>query len=215
MNAEKILTYIGWLLYDEKEHKIQEALTSLSQQLSNLASSPQEATYQKGVSDALIHLQQQVGALMNTYDAVQWRGVATIGAMPFFSEEIIDGIKKTISENSMTPTIAQSYVAGIVTKRAEYLENLERTRKGLKALSIEPDHMEDEAEIGFQIPRPIFHNNLDGLVDELRAIRRIIRAFSELANGSAEEINVRQISTSDPIFYFGLGRLLFPRSAGR
>ena len=214
MNAEKILTYIGWLLLDEKEHKIQEALTILSQQLSNLVSAPQEPTYQKGVADSLLELQNRVSALIATYDAVQWRGVATIGAMPYFSEELVSSIKDTIGANSMTPTIAQSYVAGILAKRAEYLENIERTRAGLKALSIKPDHMEDEAEIGFQIPRLIFHNNLDGLVDELRAIRRIIRAFSELASGSPEEIHVRQISTSDPIFYFGLGALTISQIGG-
>lgn len=214
MNAEKILTYIGWLLSDEKENKIQDALTSLNQQLSNLVSSPQEPTYQKGVADGLSHLKNQLSELMDTYDAVQWRGVASIGAMPFFSTELFDGIRNTIIENSMTPTVAQTYVAEIVTRRANYLEDLEQTRRGLRALSIKPDHMEDEAEIGFQIPRPIFHNNLDGLVDELRAIRRIIRAFSELANGSAEEIHVRQISTSDPIFYFGLGALTISQIGG-
>jgi hypothetical protein len=38
----------------------------------------------------------------------------------------------------------------------------------------------------------------------LDVVKNIIRAFSEAATGSVEPIEVRQISTSDPLFFFGM-----------
>jgi hypothetical protein len=42
------------------------------------------------------------------------------------------------------------------------------------------------------------------MIKELRDINHIIRAFSEVATGAPEEVRVRDISSSDPQFFFGL-----------
>lgn len=52
------------------------------------------------------------------------------------------------------------------------------------------------------MPRDLFKNELEPLIKELGEIRFILRAFSELATGAVEPIEVRQISTSDPQFFF-------------
>jgi hypothetical protein len=54
------------------------------------------------------------------------------------------------------------------------------------------------------LPRSLFNNDFEKLIDELEELDFILRAFSELAIGSAETIEVHQISTSDPQFFFGL-----------
>jgi hypothetical protein len=59
-------------------------------------------------------------------------------------------------------------------------------------------------EIGFLIPRDLFDGILDQLIKELGVINRIIRAFSEVTIGGAQPIEVRQISTSDPVFFLCL-----------
>jgi hypothetical protein len=51
------------------------------------------------------------------------------------------------------------------------------------------------------LPRELFKNELESLIKELGEIRFILRALSELATGSAEPIEVGQISTSDPQFF--------------
>jgi hypothetical protein len=71
---------------------------------------------------------------------------------------------------------------------------------GFKQSSLEPG----TAEVGFLLPRSLFNNHLSDLIRELRDVQRIIRAFSEVATGSVEEVEVRDISTSDPQFFFGL-----------
>lgn len=208
MNAEKLRTYVGWLLADEKQFQVQDALTELNAALANLSASPAEPSYQQSVASAVAKLRQQMHLLEATYDVAQRRGVASIGALRYFSDEMISEIESSISQNAMTPAVVQKQVADALARRQKYLDVLEGTRSNLRALSIAPDELgEDEAEIGFQIPRDIFNNNLDGLVNELRAIRRIIRAFSELATNSVEDIKVNSISTTDPTFYFGLGAL--------
>ncbi|HEY1382488.1 MAG TPA: hypothetical protein VGF43_02680, partial [Dongiaceae bacterium] len=89
--------------------------------------------------------------------------------------------------------------------RNAYLQNLRTANDTLGAIGIEAEQLEEgTAEIGFQIPRDLFHNNLEGLIKELTAIKRIIRAFSELTVRTPQPIEVRQISTSDPLFFFGL-----------
>ncbi len=63
---------------------------------------------------------------------------------------------------------------------------------------------EGTAEIGFLIPRELFEDEFDQFIKQLAVINRIIREFSEAATGSAQEIKVRQISSSDPLLFLGL-----------
>ena len=67
-----------------------------------------------------------------------------------------------------------------------------------------PAATEGTAEIGFLIPRNLFQNELGPLLKELGVINRILRAFSEAATGASQPIVVRDISTTDPLFFFGL-----------
>jgi hypothetical protein len=50
----------------------------------------------------------------------------------------------------------------------------------------------------------MFKNHLENLISELGTINRIIRIFSEIATGKPEPVEVDEISTSNPIFFFGL-----------
>jgi hypothetical protein len=89
--------------------------------------------------------------------------------------------------------------------RSAYLEKIRALAENLKAVNIEANPIKPgEAEIGFLLPRALFNNRLDQLIKELRDVNRIIRAFSEVATGAAEEVEVRQISASDPLFFFAL-----------
>lgn len=50
----------------------------------------------------------------------------------------------------------------------------------------------------------MFGNDLGGLIDELKWLHRTFRFFQEVANVGPGPITVRQISTSDPTFFFGM-----------
>jgi len=96
-------------------------------------------------------------------------------------------------------------VGAFLKQRAAYLQQVTQLRDSLKAIGIEASTLKTgDAEIGFLLPRSLFNNHLDELIKELRDIHRIIRAFSEATVGGVEEVEVRQISTSDPLFFFHL-----------
>jgi len=118
---------------------------------------------------------------------------------------MIDGIKQSISNNPMTPAVVHKHIQQLLKDRDQYLELLRSSNRDLEGLGIGAETLAPgTAEIGFRIPRELFDDNLEGLIEELRVLRRIMRGFSELALGAPETIQVRQISTSDPLFFFGL-----------
>ena len=121
---------------DEKRFEVQAALIELNSALSSLAAQPQQPVYQVAVSEGLDKLNESLKKLIDTYDAVQSKSILSIGAGPYFTMELISGIRNIISENPMTPTIAQQYVERLVEERSVYLENLIAAQSSLEALSI-------------------------------------------------------------------------------
>ena len=61
-----------------------------------------------------------------------------------------------------------------------------------------------EVELSVLLPRPLFHDELRELANELITLSSMIKPFSEIATGQVEKVRVDQISTSDPTFFLGL-----------
>lgn len=119
--------------------------------------------------------------------------------------DIAAEVDRLIRDNPMTPQVALNAITNLVARRQEYLENLQELKRRLEQLGIQGSQIEPgQAEIGILLPRELFQNHLEELIGELRVLNRVIRAFSEVATGAAEPIEVHQISTSDPVFFFGL-----------
>jgi len=160
------------------------------------------------VSEKLKLLTEQVNRFAARYDSAQSKTLETIGAHKFFSKHLIETIQKAFNDNAMTPAVVQRLVNELSSQRQTYIQDLESITKNFAAIGIEADNLKaGEAEIGFKIPRELFHDELKGLIDELSVINMVIRAFSEATSGKTEAIKVRQISTSDPQFFFGLDPL--------
>lgn len=105
----------------------------------------------------------------------------------------------------MTPAVVQQKLRELVTERDGYITRLTQLRDILQSLGIERSAINPgEAEIEILIPREFFRNHLDLLVKELGTTNQILRTFSEAAIGTAEPVQVRQISTTDPLFFLGL-----------
>jgi hypothetical protein len=128
-----------------------------------------------------------------------------IGADKYFIRDSPEEISSSIRENPLTPAVTQQKLQPIRTERTQYIEQITQLRNLLDALGIKASVLQPgDAEIGFLLPRSLFNNRLDQLIKELRDINRIIRAFSETTIGRVEEVEVRDISTSDPLFFFHL-----------
>jgi hypothetical protein len=205
MNSERLRRLVDELLQIEKSQQIQKKLSNLNTAISQLASNPGDSNFQVAVNDHLEALDAVLVPLSENRDSVKSEHLASIGAEFYFGTQMLEMIRSAMSESVLTPAVGHQAVDKMVNERQAYIDNLESLSTGLKAINVKPDDLEPgTAEIGFQIPRNLFDNEFEKLITELKEVRRIIRAFSELTTGSVEPIEVRQISTSDPLFFFGI-----------
>lgn len=110
-----------------------------------------------------------------------------------------------MQQSPLTPAVTQEKLSQFVEKRALYIQNITELRDSIHFVGIQQTELnEGEAELSVLLPRDIFKNEFEEMIKRLRDINRLIRAFSEVATGSAEPIQVHQISTSDPQFFLGL-----------
>ncbi len=208
MNTAKLRSTIERVLVDESKLGLQGGLQNLVNALVNFTSNPGEGTYQIEVANALQQVRDGMTSFAVSYDPAALKRLDESGASRFFGEQLVDDINGAIAANQMTPAVAQQFVTQRLAERAEFILQLTNTLNGLRALGVEQEALEPgEAELGFLIPRDLFDNEFSHLLRELAAIQRIIRTFSELATGAAEPIEVRQISTTDPTFYLGVGMM--------
>lgn len=128
-----------------------------------------------------------------------------IGGLEFYSRSITDVIRKWVSDNPVSVSVAVTNIAHLINRRSEFVLSINSIQSAFEKFEIDADDMDEgTAEIGFLLPRDLFDNNLPTLIKELKTINDIVRTFSEIALGSVEEIEVRDISTTNPIFFLSL-----------
>jgi hypothetical protein len=205
MNASRLLEVVQLLINVEKRKKVQEALGTLNTALSNLAGNPSQASHQNEFAQSVEKLRVLMAEVRDTFQPAQVKLLEEIGASRYFVDDLAGEISNWVSENVATPAAAQQKVSALVSEREAYLTQIRQLRENLSKIGVEVDGLEPgQAEIGFLLPRELFQNELQHLLKELDIVKKIIWAFSEAAIGSAEPIEVRQISTSNPLFFFGL-----------
>jgi hypothetical protein len=204
MNASRLLEVVQLLINVEKRKKVQETLNSVNTALSNLVSNPSQPSQQNEFAQALEALRKVLSEVRTTFQPAQVKLLEEIGAAEFFTADLAADIAGWTSENVATPAAAQERLGVLISERDAYLTQIRQLRENLVRIGILVDGLEPgQAEIGFLLPRELFENEFEQLLKELGVVKNIIRAFSEVA-GSVEPIEVRQISTSDPLFSFGL-----------
>ena len=205
MNSSRLYFFVLFLLREEKRLTLQAKLDEFFNALQNLVGAPQDSNHQVSVANTLKALDTAFTTFESALTPAQTTALQELGAYEFFSTSLVGKVRALLSENPMTPTVARDGVDKLRNARAAYIQALQTTDSSMKYLKVRPDDLKpDSAEIGFLLPRALFSNRLDLLVKELRDIELIIRQFSEVVTGSVEEITVRQISTSDPMFFFGI-----------
>jgi hypothetical protein len=205
MNVERLRELTDLLIDTESKFGIQNLLQQVIVSLDQITSSPSDPTYQKQFADNFVTLRTAWQQMVETLSPAQAKLLAEIGAERYFLADIPSEIDQAARENNITPAVIREKVQQIRAQREQYLTTIRSLQTSFKELGIESYKLEaGSAEIGLLLPREIFHNELGGLSKELHTLNRIIRAFSEIAVGSAEPVEIHQISTSDPVFFLGL-----------
>jgi hypothetical protein len=215
MNTDGLLRFLTVLEGLEVNLNIHTRFNALAGALNNLTSQPNQPNYQTEVASRLVDIQAALKSVAESLSPAQMRLLNDIGGAPYFTLLALDEIKDLMVQNAMTPAVARDRVNQVVTSRSNYMTEISATKKGLERLGFKANGLEPgEAEIGFLIPRELFDNYFDGLIDELKDINQIIRWFSETTTGSVEPVLVRQLSSSDPSFFLGLNPVTVAEIAG-
>lgn len=206
MNTSRLLELIDSLVKVEEELSVQNILQQLNQHLGSLIQNPSDRTQQQNVATTLDQLRAAVTRLRSSFNPAQVTAMDEIGATMFFVDDFMGEIDGWIQKNPMTPSVAHQSLQVFIANRNTYLSQIKTIRENMNAIGLTPSSISPgAAEIGFLIPRDFFKNQLDLLVKELGAVNHIIRIFSEVVSDArAEQVEVREISTTDPQFFFGL-----------
>lgn len=205
MNIEQFLELTDRILQIEKKGLVQQKLDELTSHLSNLASSPGNDSYQQSVSTSLNELRAGLVLFDKNLIPRQKKMIDELTEHSFFEPLTVDSILKNLSENSVSPSVSVPFIQKISGARSAFLSNLETARSSLKHFGFTAASItSDETEVGFLVPREIFKNTLDGFIKEASVIKFILDTANLVSTGSASEISLEQLSTSDPYLIFGL-----------
>lgn len=205
MNASRLLLVISELSQTEKKFGIQNALKQVHTNLHNLVQAPQQTDKQAEFSKSINELKVKISSLNSSLSNSQLELIEEVNGSDYFSTLIYDKISQSVRDNPITPSVALDQLSEIINKRESYIENLKKLVQGLRIVGIEEVSLEDgQAEIGFLIPRDMFDNNFNSLINKLGLLDKVIGTFSEVVTGNREDVEVRQISTSDPILFLGM-----------
>lgn len=199
MNTERLLELCEKLIAVEAKFDVQSILQQLVTDVQNMVGNPGQPQFQNAYASRLVELTSAWRSLTSSFEPREAEQIAEIGGTEFFLSDLPKEIEDIAQANPHTPSVTQQFVSQFHGRRNTYLGNLAQLRDRLRDIGVEIAPLPPgSAEIGLLVPRTLFHNAFDELIKELGTLNRIIRAFSEIATGSAERVEVHQISTSDP-----------------
>lgn len=208
MNLRLFGELVANLLSNDTALNVQTNFENFSTNFLSLANNPANADVQKTYKDAFSIFSASLSSLSSRIDGRTLERIDTLGGRKWFSVELVEGIKLIISENALTPSLAHEEIAKLVTERSEFLSTLTDIRSSFDRLGLKPYEVDtDNPEVGFEIPRDIFGNTLIGLQKELRQLYVIIKTFQKATNSPTEPIELKTLSTSDPLIMLAIGYL--------
>lgn len=206
LNTEKLRGLVENILEVEAKVDTQARLNQLANSLANLASAPQNAEYQTQLSTALKQFANSMAKFKASFSPSDYHRIFEL-SNEGFSFTLVDEIADSIAQNVMSPSVVNTFVQNLYGKRNEVFSRLNELRASLDYFHfgyIEPEN--GLAELGFQIPRELFENNLPGFIKELRDLELIIKFFSEAELGKYEPAEVGSISTTDPQIFLAMAQ---------
>lgn len=202
MDSAKLAQVVAELLDEDSKLGIQPHLNNLRNTLQNLQGNPADPNLQISAKSQVDTLLQSSKTFKFERDPIFATYVKAIKGDRYFSRKMADEIIEILETNGMTPAVANQHLTSLYNDRDNYVAQLTALSGACSALSVGKANItEGESQIGFRIPRDIFHNEFKEWIGELNEIRRIVRPFSEVITGSFEPLKLGEISSTDPIVF--------------
>lgn len=199
MNLADFITLATELLEDNRRLKLDALFTAFVQSAASVASQPSEPSYQQSFVDSEKKIREAIIKAEREFNSGTPQRLSEIGADKWFTTTFLNGIRTTVSENAMIPSIVSAKIATEKQSRDGYINALQQTVDNLTTFGVSQATLkEGEAEGRFIIPRGIFSNELDRYIAELRQASRLISAITELNYDRIIPTELVSLSTTDP-----------------
>lgn len=209
MDIGRIFRLTRLALEADEVASVSGACSAVVQALSQLSSGPSEITYQQSAVAALEGFKQALKTANNILSPEEVLAIEDLANAPLFTEALGDEVTEALRDSPATPTTARDVAQGIVSKRDFALSHFRQFIATGSELRWDVGEPKDwEAEVSFQLPRSLFDNQFDGLIGELRYMRRLLQHLSELDGGAAAEVQLASLSTTDPVIALGVSLYL-------
>ena len=173
----------------------QEIISSLQQ----IVGQPQQPTFQQQLSKSLTKLYQKLDISPVDEYSPAWRdAMEEFGVSTEFGKALAEEIKSIIERNEITHQVALDELTKIHQTIKDTEINLKGLVQGLEYFGVGEDELgSNDCEIGVIVPRKYVENNLKSFGKELVELEKTLIVFSELATGSREPLQIRNISSSE------------------
>lgn len=205
MNVEQLSELAVRIASFEKRFEAQSKLQNLSSHFSSLASSPGNESYQQQVSVGFDELAKAMRSFEVALTPRDKQLLDAVTPESFFNSELVTDIQEKVAENAATPVVVTTFIQQIADRRSQWLTYLSNLKVSLDAFGIGYEQPEfPHAEVGFLIPRDIFKNNFAPFIKETEVVKFIVDAAAIVSTGSAQEIELNQLATTDPYILLGI-----------
>lgn len=206
MDTARLRELVDKLIEVDSREGVSATLSLAAESMMAIVNSPGQSDPQIQYATRLTDLRGKVAAMIASFTPAEIELLADIRATPFFAVNFAEEVELAGQRNGVTPSVVSGLLQDLTSHRAIYMKQLRVLKQALENVGITPPSVEPgSAELGILLPRQLFRNELDGLVSELKTLNAVFRTFSEIVTGEVEKVEIRQISTSDPLFGFAMG----------
>ncbi len=204
MNTGRLKELLELVDSAERLADTQSALQDLSNSLSNVVSQPQNPDLQTSLARAHSNFKDAVEKFQSAFAPREFELALALNE-DAFKPDLVEEISDMIVENAMSPNVVKDFVDETLEHRQQVFENIESLSKAFEFFNVSYGAVDEgHAELGFQIPREFFDNDLDGLINEMSQLRNMLRFFSEATIGKYEPAKIGAISTTDPLIFLAM-----------
>lgn len=195
--------------------EVSKSATDLRHRLDELAGNPSDTNFQTNAAHAVDRLKGAFETALLGLSPEEVEQIAVVAGAPLFTPSFVDEVELELRDSPATPATARDRLVALLGAREGAFANLRQFLTTAEALGWDGEELTEwTAEVGFKIPRALFDNRFDGLLGELRYLRRLLSHISEAHGESVQDIRLSGLSTTDPLIVLGVSYVLAKEIGG-
>ncbi len=205
MNAEKLHQTVNLVEEDINRTKIVTYLQSIVSMLNNLSNSPNQSHQQTLASSLASFLDGINNSDFDQFSASTRKIINDICPNLVLGSKLGDKVKGIIEKNQITFQVAVNEINPLFNEINQFLANSKALRTCLNVFNIVKEELEPgECEIGFIVPREEIKSDFHVYQKELQEFEFILNNYNEYVIGKKQKIELKAISSTDPMIYVGV-----------